>query len=240
MNTSNVFKAHIPELNLARIKRKFKEIENKVSPAVKLELRGMLATIECDIESVHSYHKAAIELDNSPIRYENYATSAARIGQRSLALSLYKKVYDNDNSNRKFLRLMIDELANVGRFEAANNYTSLLNPDEVEMLKTDINEIKDRSEFLYQLKIADSELALYAETVTELLQEKSIVAFDASIEPVNAESEEGDESFLEILIHIKESIENAIELGSSLCDKLAMKDLPEEFSSRVTVRFIPT
>lgn len=229
----------VSEFSLARIKRMFAEVERKLPEALKYELKGIIATFDHDINDVHAYHQASIKLDNSPDRIGNYASSLSRVGLHSEALNLYETIYNSNNSNRGFLRSIIQELANMGRYAKAHEYAQSLNEQELDLLKVDIKTIQAGTLFANKVGISDSELEIYGHILSELLQEQGIVSTKAMIDSVEVESDEGDNSFLEILVYVKESLETAVQLGLDMCERLAKCDFSDEFSTRVTIRFVP-
>jgi tetratricopeptide (TPR) repeat protein len=229
----------VSEIDLARIRKKFVEIENKIDEASKYEALGMIATLEGNISNVHKYHSISTKLDSSSLRKLNYAASLNRVGLTHFACDIFEQEFEKDRSNRRALYSLIEGLNLVGRYKKALQLKEHLSEEELEQPEVDFDVIKTYSELQTTLEIDDPELALYAQSISELLDAKNIVSRRTEVQPVMIEGEDGDSSFFEILVRIIGSLDNAISLGGELYDRLASKSTPDNISTRVTVRFSP-
>ncbi len=240
MNSAWSKKGAPSEWVVASIKKKFRDIEGKVNDMEKFELKGMLATFIGPAQDVHKYHNIALKLDYSSVRLTNYAASLRRIGQNYQSLNLMTDLVKNDPSNKELILGLVEGLIDTGRYEVALKYIEKLSAEDITKLKIGLDDIYANRNLLNKLKIQDSELNLYNKAIDELLNDNNVISYRSKMEPILVEEdgEEGELSYLEHIVYIKNSFDKAIELGAGVCERLAAYDLPNNFSTRVTVRFI--
>lgn len=224
-------------LDLKRVKREFSKVESKIlEPALLLGLKGMLACMEKEFESMHTFHKRAIELSPDIDFVINYSASLARAGLFHQAIILLKEHYDTDHSQRLCLIDLINMMFGVGYVKLGFEYSKQLNSEELDRLLIDPQAFNEELNIIEQYQISDKEIDLYGQAVDSVIEKNKTVT---SRRRVNSVMVPDDNSFLELLIYIKDSADAAVSLGVEMCEKLASLPPLENMTSRVSVRFIP-
>lgn len=223
------------EFALAGLKRKYAQIEKGLTEPEQYVLKGILATCEYDLDSLHRNHQAAIALEKDPMNFYNYAASLNRVGLTFLAMQEYRQGYEADPLNKEGALALAEKLLCVGLVGDIDNL-QILNDEDLDSLGLSKEVIENFVSFYAENGIKSEDIAFLNSAIDSFMQERNVISIDRKPFPVDIEEEE--DSFLQIKVKVKESMEDAIELGIKFCEMLAECELPGAINSRVSVRFI--
>jgi tetratricopeptide (TPR) repeat protein len=220
----------VHEFAFLKIKRDAEKVRKESIPEGDI-LLGMIATIEGDINEVHSRFKNAIQfIPSSPDAYSNYAASLNKLGMFSQAVEPAYKAWEFGKTTTLF-KSLITALFYAGKFREAYDLlkkeTPKLSQDDKKYLNTfeHIANLDNIYNFIEVKNIPDDVIVKLVDYAISILHHNNIHRFSVTIIEDNHDNEE----WLTYLIEIHDkNYETLICLEDELDEKLEGNSLVNE------------
>lgn len=111
--------------DVKKLKKDAEKIKDNKDLAAGFELLGMIASLENDVDGVHSYHKRAVEQSGGDAgRLANYSKSLTSLGRFHEAYRFASVGYQKDPSSISVLDALVHATCALNKREEFNKYTS--------------------------------------------------------------------------------------------------------------------
>ncbi|NJO17969.1 MAG: hypothetical protein HC877_20255 [Thioploca sp.] len=205
------------------------QLKNKVHDILTIDAYegyialGILASLEGNVEAIHSYYQQAIEnFSRKPELVASYAESLARVGYFSLAAELMLEAYYLSPSTLNYLDKAIQLCGIVGRFYFVGELLRIREKINRRPAHPFANNAEKIIQWMKKTKVTDEQLEEIINLALSLLQQYPILIAPRHVEI----SLDEDQQKFYYKIHLAERTETIFEITTQLTQQIIAAGLP--------------